>query len=98
MFAILLVLVPNSHAFAAPSESVTVPGGLTFWFHDVVRDKTVSLSIVDFPNDDQTARFRVELGRIGNDYDPIIVGYLEDRTQEFIVTYNIPYVLQTEFV
>lgn len=90
IFITLLALLLPAPAAAAPSTSVTVPGGLTFWVHDVDRNKSVTIHVTDYPNKSDD-RFRVELGRIGSAFDPIVVGYIEDeKGKDFFKTFKIP--------
>lgn len=88
----LLLALPGSALAApppAPSYSVTVPGGPTFWVHDVVRNETVTIQVTGFPKDDP--RYTVQLGRIGNLFQPIGVGELDGNDgREFRKTFKIP--------
>jgi hypothetical protein len=87
-FVILTLLVPNS-VFAKPAESGSVPGGPTFWVEDVQRDESVRIRVRDLPDGDH--RFRVEIGRIGNNFDPVFVGFLDGpNAREFTATFKIP--------
>ncbi|TAK14192.1 MAG: hypothetical protein EPO32_02410 [Anaerolineae bacterium] len=89
----VLALAFPANAFAAPaiapSYSVTVPGGPTFWVHDVVRDDSIVLQITGYPKGDE--RYEVQMGRIGDLFEPIGVGELTGNDgAEFRKTFKIP--------
>ncbi|MBI3160464.1 MAG: hypothetical protein HYZ26_12775 [Chloroflexi bacterium] len=93
IFLLILVLAAPTDALAAPlaapGYSVTVPGGPTFWVHDVVRNESVTIQVIDYPKGDK--RYDVQLGRIGNNFDPIGVGQLTGEDgKEFRKTFKIP--------
>ncbi len=92
LILILALLMPTSAAaapLARPALSVTVPnGGPTFWIHEVVRDDTVTIKVTNFP---QQRYYRVEIGRIGNTFEPVEVGALDgSQGSDFLATFKIP--------
>lgn len=91
LVALLLFFPSNVLAAppAAPAYSVTVPGGPTFWVHDVIRNESITIQVTDFPKGDP--RYMVQLGRIGTLFVPIGVGELETNSgTSFRQTFRIP--------
>lgn len=88
LIALMLPVQASAAPQASLSQSVTIPGGPTFWFHKVVRDTEVTISVKDFPKGE---RFQVYIGRTGSSFsDMQKVGTLEYSSGTYRQTYKIP--------
>ncbi|MBT3669623.1 MAG: hypothetical protein HON98_00245 [Chloroflexi bacterium] len=98
-FIILLALLIPVGVLAAPDQApdieVTVPGGPTFWVHDVQRNDSITLSVENFP---AGKTYQVILSYIGGHFaQGMVVGGLDDNLgSKFTKTFTIPYRLYEE--
>ena len=98
-FIILLALLIPVGVLAAPNQApdleVTVPGGPTFWVHDVQRDDSITLSFENFPDGKS---YQVILSYIGGHFEQgmVVGGINDDSGTNFLKTFTIPYRLYGE--
>jgi hypothetical protein len=93
---VILLAIPtfaNASEASSRGQSVSIPGGPTFWVHDVVRDESVTLKFSNFP---AGKTFHVFLGKPGKSfgYGYDVGNATDSQGTDFIMTFKIPAILR----